>query len=259
MSVFGKILKHCEIVGALMMRETSTRFGREGFGAAWLVLEPLAFCVVVILLWSMTKPAYEHGIRVAAFTMTGYMCVILLRHQIQYSISALQANVGLLHHRQIRPLHIFLSRNVLEFGGATIAYAVVYIALLALGQIDLPRNYLLFYTGWLLLAWIVMGLALVMTGLAMRFEMLERVINLVTYIMIPLSGAFAMVAWLPPHARELYLILPLPHAVEMIRAGVFGEFVPTYYDPWYALGWGAGLNVMGMLLIASAKDLIDVE
>lgn len=259
MKIVAEILKHSRIVAALMMRETSTRFGREGLGAAWLVFEPLAFCVVVIALWSATKPAYEHGIRVAAFTMTGYMCVILLRHQVQYSISALQANVGLLHHRQIKPLHILISRNVLEFGGATIAYVVVYAALLALGQIDLPHDYLLFYTGWLLLGWIIMGLALVMTGLAMRFEILERVINLVTYIMIPLSGAFAMVSWLPAKTREIYMILPLPHAIEMLRAGVFGEFVPTYYDGLYALVWGTAMNVMGMLLIASARDQIDVE
>ena len=53
--------------------------------------------------------------------------------------------------------------------------------------------------------------------------------------------------------------MPLPHAVEMLRAGVFGEFVKTYYDPYYGLAWGAGLNILGLLLIASSRDQIDVE
>lgn len=259
MNVFTAIKKHCGIIGALILREMSTRFGREGLGFTWLVLEPLAFCIGVILLWSLTKPAFEHGIRVAAFTMTGYMCVILFRHQIQYSLAALQSNIGLLHHRQISPVHIFLSRNIMEFGGATIAFIVVYAALLALGQIDLPKDYLTAYLGWMLLGWIGMGLGLTMAGLAMRFDVLERVVNLITYILIPLSGAFSMVAWVPPDIREIYLLMPLPHAVEMLRAGVFGEFVKTYYDPYYGLAWGAGLNILGLLLIASSRDQIDVE
>lgn len=254
-----ELFRQAGIIGALMMREISTRFGREGLGFAWLVLEPLAFCIGVIILWSATKPAYEHGIRDAAFTMTGYMCVVLFRHQIMYSVSALQANIGLLHHRQVKPLHIFLSRNLLEFAGATIAFIVVYIAIFGLGQIELPRDYLLVYLGWMLLGWNGMGLAMVMAGLAMRFEVLERVIQLITYILIPLSGAFSMVAWVPPHLQQAYLFLPLPHCIEMLRAGVFGEFVVTHYDPYYALAWGTSLNILGFLLVAGARDLLDVE
>lgn len=236
-----------------------TRFGREGLGFAWVVGEPLSFCIGVIVLWSLTKPSHEHGIPVAAFTMTGYMCIILLRHHIQYSVNALQANVGLLHHRQVTALHIFIARNFLELLGATAAFLIVYAGLLALGQIALPENYLLTYTGWLLLSWLGTGMGLTMAGLAMRFEILERVIQLITYILIPLSGAFVMMAWLPAKVRELLLLLPFPHAVEMLRGGVFGEFVKTYHNGYYALAWGAVLNVLGLLIIASARDRIDVE
>ncbi|WP_313552777.1 ABC transporter permease [Brevundimonas sp.] len=253
------VKRHVKIVGALIAREMSTRFGREGIGFAWVIVEPMLFCFGVILLWTATKPEFEHGIRVAAFTMTGYMCIILLRHQISYSINALQANIGLLHHRTVRPLHIFLARNILEFAGATTAFVFVYLVLFTLGQVSTPREPLLLYGGWLLLGWLGMGLALVMSGLAMRFDFLERVIQLLTYVMIPLSGAFAMVAWLPAGIRETYLLFPLPHPIEMVRAGVFGSAVKTYYDPIYAFAWASALNIIGMTLIANSRDRIDVE
>lgn len=252
-------LKHLKIVSALMMREMSTRFGREGLGFAWIVLEPLAFCVGVLILWSFTKPKYEHGIAVAAFMMTGYMCLINMRHMISYSMAALQSNIGLMHHRQIKPLHIFISRNALEFLGTTTAFIVVYAALLAIDQVELPKNYLLVYTGWGLLSWMGMGIALIMAGLAMRFEMLERIVGLITYILMPLSGVFFMIAWLPPKIQEVYLYLPLPHPIEMLRAGVFGEFIETHYSGWYALVWGSIFNVVGFLLISVSRDRIDVE
>lgn len=241
------------------MREMATRFGREGIGFLWLIAEPLAFCFGVMLLWTLTKPAFEHGIRVAPFVMTGYTALILLRHQIGLSAGALQANIGLLHHRQIAPLHIFLSRNLLEIAGTTVALIVVYVVLLALGQVDLPNNYLLLYSGWLLLAWMGMGFALILAGLAMRFDFMERLIQLISYILIPVSGVFFMVSWLPPNIQETYLLVPFPHPIEMIRSAVFGEFIETHYDALYALAWGTGFNILGMLLIAGARHRIDVE
>lgn len=241
------------------MREIITRFGREGLGFAWLVAEPLAFCFGVMVLWSFTKPAYEHGIRLAPFVMTAYMSLILIRHLIGYLAGALQGNMGLLYHRQIGPLHIFSARILLEFAGATIAYAIVYVFLLAVGQVSLPSNYLLLYFGWFLLAFISSGFALILTGLAMRFDVMERLIGLIGYLILPLSGVFTMVAWLPDGFRKVLLILPFVHPVEMMRSAVFGEFVKTYYDIPYALAFGAVFNIVGLLLISSARHLIETE
>jgi len=257
--MFEPIVRHFRIVGALIMREMATRFGREGLGFAWVVGEPLIFCFGVIILWSFTKPAYEHGVRLGPFVMTGYMCLILCRHMIGLLNGALQANLGLLYHRQISPLHIFTARIVLELGGATVAFFIVYFVLFCLKQVGLPYNYLLLYAGWFLLAWVACGFALILAGLAMRYETFERVVGLISYVLIPVSGVFFMVSWLPPHIREIYLYVPFPHGVEMIRAAVFGEFVPTYYHPLYALSVGAVFNILGLLLIAGARDRTFVE
>ncbi|WP_269515459.1 ABC transporter permease [Brevundimonas subvibrioides] len=253
------LARQTRIISALMIREMTTRYGRDGLGFAWIVLEPMSFCVGVLVLWSLTKPPFEHGIRLQAFSLTGYMCIILLRHMISYSFTAIQANVGLMHHRQVKPLHILISRNLLELGGTTATFVLVYFALYALGLIEVPANLLLAYCGWLMMAWVSVGLALLMTGLAIRFEPVERIVGLLTYVLIPLSGAFFMVSWLPPRAQEIILYLPFPHAVEMLRAGVFGPFVETHYDWFYALTIGMILNLVGLLLVATSRDQIDVE
>ena len=241
------------------MREMTTRFGRKGIGFAWLVGEPMLFCFGVLIMWSFTKPAYEHGVRLAPFVMTGYMCLILIRHLIGLLSSAIQANIGLLYHRQVSPLHILAARVLLELGGATIAFFVVYVVLLFLGQVELPHSYLLIYGGWFLVAWASTGLALVMTGLVMRYEVFERVVNLISYVMIPVSGAFFMLSWLPEGFRRIVMLLPFVHGVEMIRAGVFGEFVETHFDLSYALAIGTILNIIGLLLVASSMDRIEVD
>lgn len=259
MSVSSFYRRQGRIISALMMREIVTRFGREGFGFLWLIGEPLLFCLGVLVLWSIIKPEYEHGIRVGPFVMTGYMCLLLLRHQISYAQGAIQGNVGLLFHKQIAIVHLFLSRYILEFLGATAAFIVVYIVLIFLGQISLPKDILLLYAGWMVLALNSIGLATVLAALAIRWEFMERIVPLLTYMLIPLSGAFFMVAWLPPHFREIYLLVPIPHGIEMVRGGVFGPFVETHYHAAYALAWAAVMNFVGLILLADARDRVDVE
>ncbi|MBB5745340.1 ABC transporter permease [Brevundimonas variabilis] len=253
------IFRHARIINALVMREMNTRFGREGIGFVWLIAEPLAFCFGILTLWILTKPAYEHGVRIAPFVMTGYMSIILCRHFISQAAAALQANMGLMHHRQISPTHIYVARAFLEFLGATAAFIVVYVVLLALGQVELPKDILLVYGGWLLLAWIAQGFALIIAGLSMRFEAMERIVPLLSYLLIPFSGAFTMVSWLPEEFRKIFLYIPFPHAIEMLRAGVFGEFVKTYYDPGYAFLVGSVMIALGLLLISISRNRIDVE
>lgn len=257
--MFKPLVRHFRIVGALIMREMATRFGREGLGFAWIIGEPLIFCFGVLILWTATKPAYEHGIRLAPFVMSGYMSLILIRHLIAFMASALQANLGLLYHRNIAPIHILTSRAVLEIGGTTAAFIVVYIALLAFRQVSPPHDYLLVYGGWVTLCWVSVGFSLVLAGLAMRFDIFERLVGLISYLLIPLSGAFAMVAWLPTDFQKIMLLVPFVHCIEMIRAGIFGEFVATHYDFGYALLMGGVFNLVGLALIAGARDRIAVE
>jgi capsular polysaccharide transport system permease protein len=253
------VSRHFRIIGALMMREMTTRFGREGLGFLWVVGEPLLFCFGVLIMWTLIKPAYEHGVRVGPFVMTGYMSLLMFRHMVSFSVGAIGANIGLLYHRQIGIMHVFFARNLMEFAGGTAAFCIVYITLIILGEVSLPYDWLLLYGGWILVGWTGFGFALTLAGLALRYEIMEKLVPILGYLMIPLSGSFMMVAWMPAQYREAFLWVPFPNAVEMVRAGVFGEFVETYYSASYALVAGAVMVASGMLLLAGAKKRVAVE
>jgi capsular polysaccharide transport system permease protein len=44
-----------QVVGAIMMRELMTRWGRRNLGFAWLFCEPLVFALPVIAVWSSVR------------------------------------------------------------------------------------------------------------------------------------------------------------------------------------------------------------
>lgn len=258
-ALIGAFAAQVRTMYALILREMMTRYGREGLGFVWLIVEPLAFCLAVIVLWTAVKPEYEYGVRVAPFVMSGYMCLLVIRHLVSNGVNALQANTGLLFHRKVRPLHIYLSRAFLEFFGSTLAFGVVYAMLLAIGQVELPKDWLLLYAGWFILGWLSFGFALVLSALAIRFEAVERMNNLLLYLMIPLSGAFFMVEYIPQNYREYYLYIPFPHAIEMVRAGIWGEFIPTHYTPWYPIAFGGVLVFFALILLNAFSNYIETE
>ena len=258
-SAVASARNHGRIIRALVLRETITRYGREGIGFVWLFIEPLLFCFGVMALWTMIKPEYEHGVRVAPFVMTGYMCLLLFRHIVQALGGAIPANVGLMHHRRVRPIHIYLSRVVLEIGGGIMAFFIVYVILLCLSAVSPPHDLLLIYSGYFILAWLSAAFAIFFASLAILYEVAERIMPVFMYTMIPLSGAFVMVDWIPDQYQWIYLLNPLPHTIEMLRAGVFGEFVPTHYDPLYPIIWAASLTVLGLLLMVRAQRFLEVD
>jgi capsular polysaccharide transport system permease protein len=257
--MLAALADHSKIVQALILREIITRYGRRGLGFIWLVGEPLMFIFGVIIIWTYVKAPYQHGLKIAPFVMTGYVCLLMLRHLISYSMGAVTGNVGLLYHQKIKVLHVYLSRYILEFAGSSMSFMISYLVLLAFGQITLPHDILLIYWGWFSLFVFATGLAMVISAVAMEFDVVQRLVPVLMYLMLPFSGVFVMASWLPEHYRHYFLFFPMPHAIEMIRSGVFGEFVETYYDPLYPVFWGAVLLVIGLVLMARAKEHIDAD
>jgi capsular polysaccharide transport system permease protein len=258
-SVRDELAMHRRVIWALLMRELSTRYGRHNIGFLWLIGEPLVFAGAVTLMWSLIKPEFEHGVRVVPFVVTGYMSIILSRHMISHGMNCVKANTDLLYHRQVTVIHLFISRLLLEFIGVTFASFVIFGFLLLIGQMSPPKNLPLVYAGWGILAWMGVGLALLFGALAEIFEFMERIVGVITYIMVPLSGTFYFAAWAPPPFRRFLLLLPFIHPVEMIRAGFFGEFVKTYYDVAYAVAWSASLTFLGLVLVQFIRSRVEID
>jgi capsular polysaccharide transport system permease protein len=241
------------------MRELSTRYGRQNLGFLWLIAEPMVFALCVTMMWHALKPEFEHGIRIVPFIVTGYMSLILLRHMIQHGMNCVRVNSSLLYHRHITVTHLFIARLFLEFIGVSFAFLVIFSLFWMIGQMEPPKELALVYLGWVLIAWMAAGLAMIFGALAQSFEFVERVVGVVTYLMVPMSGAFYMADWVPASFRKFLLLLPLVHATEMIRAGFFGEFVTTYYSIPYAIAWAAGLTLLGLAMIRMVRDRLEID
>lgn len=247
------------VIGALMLREITTRFGRENIGFLWIMGEPLLFAVLVGIMWSYLHGSSEHGVSVMAFVVSGYIPLTLFRHAVSKSIALFVANNSLMYHRQIGIYDFIFVRFLIEMIGSMMAYLFIAIILMILGYFPIPADIGLLIIGWLLYSFITLSMCLVIAPLSEMSEVLEKFMPVVTYIMIPFSGTFNMASWLSPNVREVLLYSPFVTAMELMRAGIFGDKVTPYYNYPVAFGVPIILCVLGFALCRRIRRHLVVE
>ena len=234
------------VVGALLIREMLTRYGRHNIGFLWLFVEPMIFTLGVTALWTATKSVHGSDLPIVAFALTGYSSVLLWRNMPGRCIGALWANLSLMYHRNIKVLDIYTARLLLEFGGATISFAVLGIAFIMVGWLEPPENFLQVAGGWLLLTWFGSALAVGLGALSHRSELVEKLWHPFSYLLFPLSGAAFLVDALPPLAQEVVLYIPVVHGVEFVREGWFGSQARAHYDLGYLVTFSLVLTFVAL-------------
>ncbi|MGP1607635.1 MAG: ABC transporter permease [Moraxella sp.] len=244
---FFKSLKiQLRVVHALLMREIITRYGRHNIGFAWLFVEPMMFTLGIVILWYNLKGAHDGSLNIIPFAVTGYSTVLMWRNSAGRTVHAIEANMGLLYHRNVKIVDVFLARMLLEIASATLSFLFLSLSLITLGLMDLPNDFLLIFFGWCLLAWFSLALGLLVGSLAELSELVDRFWHTITYLLFPLSGAAFMVEWLPELLQKFVLYMPMVHSVEMIRHGYYGNLVVTHENIPYFIWSNLILSFIGL-------------
>jgi capsular polysaccharide transport system permease protein len=158
------------VLGALLIREIYSRFGRESLGFAWIVAEPLVFALPVLFMWRAIIGSQEHGLAVMPFLWSGYLPLLLFRHLGGRILLFIRANVPLLYHRRVAIFDIFLARALLETFSNLTALVVSFAVFYAVGSVDVPRDLPMFYLGYFYIIWWAVASALIIGALCERTD-----------------------------------------------------------------------------------------
>lgn len=247
------------VVHALLMREVLTRFGRHNIGFLWLFVEPMLFTLGVTALWTLAKQVHGSNLPIAAFALTGYSSVLLWRNMPGRTIGAIEPNLSLMYHRNVKVMDIFLARLILETAGATISFVVLSIIFIAMGLISPPEDVLTVTVGWFMLAWFGFSLAVFLGALSEEYEFVEKLWHPSAYLLFPLSGAAFLVDALPPAAQQSILYLPMVNGVEYVREGYFGSQIHAHYDMQYMALCNIVLLLLGIAQLRKVSRTVIPE
>lgn len=248
------------VIKALFMREIITRYGRKNIGFLWLFIEPLMLTFIIVLMWKYYRGTNVSNINIVAFTITGYPILMMWRNAAGRAIGALGANIGLLYHRNVKPLDVIITRILLEIIGATIAQILIMAVFVFIGWIEPPADIFYMLMAWFLMGMFAFGLGFIICSIAYYFEPFAKIWTPISFITMPISGAFFLVHTLPHQFQQVVVKFPMVNGTEMFRQGYFGYPLKTYESISYMLIVNISMILIGLLLIKHfSRNGVDIR
>lgn len=244
------------VLKALMLREIITRYGRNNIGFLWLFVEPMLLTLFISSMWYFFRMHAVSDLNIIAFILTGYPMVMMWRNCSSRARGAVSSNQALLYHRNVRILDLVFSRILLEMAGATAAQIFIVALFIFIGIIPMPYDPFYMLCAWFLMGWFSISLGLVIFVLAAKYPPFNKVWGTLSFILLPLSGAFFWVDTFPSQIRALLLYFPPIHGTEMFRAGYFGPLVTTHENIAYLVFCNIALLFIGLTLVKTNTDHI---
>jgi capsular polysaccharide transport system permease protein len=251
-------LTQLQVVHALLLRETKTRFGVNRLGYLWALIEPAIMVCMFAAFYSTYGHMAQAGTNVVAFISAGILPFSLFRDTAAKCMAGISANSGLLFYPQVRPLDLVIARATLEFVTSLVVMTLV------LGGVTLWTgntnivSILETLGGLTLAAGLGASFGLVCCGLSVYSTNVELMMPTVLRPMMWFSAVFHSVDTLPSGYRHVMLYNPLVHAIEMVRDGWFPGYNARGIDPWYPLLCILVMSFLGLTLERAARRRLEL-
>lgn len=236
-----------DVIFAIFIRETVTRFSSYTFGNIWLILEPLLMMILFMLVFGARGRGAYGFVEAPVFIFSAFLTFRLLwNYTMKQNSSARTGTQGLLEYRQIRLFDVFLARSVIEGGIFIVVGAIIGLGLVWLGYEPWPNN-LLLVLGYCFALWlfaIAFGMLACMLG-SFSAE-ITKFISLLTMPLMILSAVFFPMSIVPSQYWVYLTWNPLLHAMELIRDAWFVRYTSPVADPEYFLAWMLAFLALAM-------------
>jgi capsular polysaccharide transport system permease protein len=236
------------VVFALLLRELKTRLGGRWLGVFWLLLEPLAYLLLQVLMFSTMHAAVSPSIEYPVFLITGMLPFLIFRSLMFRLMDGIDANRGLFGYRQVKPIDTLVSRGLLEIGLQSIVYLIALATLGWFGYHWWPAQPLELIAVSIVLITMGASLGLLFAVLTNDVPQLRAFVRITSFPLYLLSGVILSVHALPPELQKWLLWNPVLHLIELSRH----SFFPQY--PLLAgvnLGYPLGTTVVVLALALS--------
>nr|WP_275404966.1 ABC transporter permease [Burkholderia anthina] len=212
----------------MFLREMQTRFGARRMGFIWLILEPLAILVIILVFHSFLRTTPMQGMDFVMYMVSGIVPFHMMRSIAWRLTDAIGANQGLFAYRQVMPFDTFVARVLVELCAYSCAYIIICFALSFWLKKDVSINDPLMWVLALLVG------VLLSFSLGIAFAIISHSIpnsaRICKLSFIPLyitAGVFFPVWELP--SEKMYFISwnPYVEVIDNIRAAAFDNYPVT--------------------------------
>lgn len=241
------------VIGAIMLRELHTRFGRRNIGYLWLVLEPMVLSAGISVFHLAAHVNLPFGFSPGPFYASGYITYIVFRNTVNRAAGVIESNKPLMFHKNVTLLDLTIARLLLDAIATTGAMIIILSTFILFGLSPLPERPWLILAGLGLMSWLSFGVSAMVTGASEFTNLVERVVHPATYLVLPFSGMFYVLDELPRPAARVAAYFPFTHIADLVRMGLRRDFSSTYMNLTYVVVFCAVTTLLGILLLTLAR------
>lgn len=236
-------------IGALILREMNTSYGRSPGGYLWAVLQPLGGIFILVLIFSTGFRSPPIGSNFAIFYATGLLPFFLFMDVSVKLGQALNYSRQFLAYPRITFMDAIIARLVLNtLTQLLVSYVVLFGILTAFETrttLDVDRIAM----AYSMAISFAIGTGVMNCFLMARFPVWQQVWSIITRPLFIISGIFFLYDAIPEPYRSYIWYNPLIQVTGELRAAFYVSYEATYVSPGYVFGISLGLTVFGLLFL----------
>ncbi len=244
------------VIGALLKREVSTRFGEYRLGFFWMLLEPLVGVLVVGLVLGTLAQRTVPEIPYSFFVLNGMLILKLFSGPMNTGMNAVGANQGLLVYPTVRPLDTFIARFLLQLLNTLFSF-VLFCIVAMWGGMKLSLDNLDVLAACYVITWLIgCGMGLILGVAAAHFRETDKILMVVQRPLIFVSAVLFPISAVPPGVQKYLLYNPVVHTIELSRNALFPHYHAEGVTLFYPFVFAIIVLSIGLTLFHGSRNLM---
>ena len=234
------------VIGALILRDTRTRFGRSQLGYLWAIAEPLSYVAFMAALFASLSRHPPFGNDTALFFASGILPFTVFATLSRSVSGAIEANRALLTYPIVKPVDTLVARGVLEFATSIIVMIVMFGGITILHGVDGPAHLDTVAVAIFGLALLGFGVGMTNAAIEQVFPTWREIYSVLSRPLMLVCAVFFTLESLPASARDLVAYIPITHGVELFRVGYYSGYRSSALDVAYLFEVGLVVCLVGL-------------
>jgi capsular polysaccharide transport system permease protein len=156
-------------------------------------------------------------------------------------------------------LDMLIARTLLEAAGVTSTVFLLLGVATLFDMASLPERPLWLFLAIFFQVWFAFACSMICCAATHDNRLVARLVHPLTYLMMPISGAFYVLSWVPEPYKSILWYVPFVQIFEMARYGQFYSSPSTYFDVLYLLAVCSVLTFFGLLAVSVVRRHIHLS
>lgn len=236
-------------IGALILREMSTRYGRIPGGYVWALFEPLGAILLLSVGFSLLIAQPSLGTSFILFYATGYLAFSLYQSISVLVARSINFSRPLLRYPSVTWLDAVLARFSLNLLTEIMVTYCLLTAILLSSDTKTVIQILPILQAMIFAAFIGLGVGVLNCFLIGILPMWDILWSVVTRPLFLASGVMFIYEDMPSSVQSILWYNPILHVTGLMRMGIYPMYKPSYISIPYLLYVGLITLSLGMLFL----------